>query len=249
MPIVRVARLPGELTWTRKGTAVVIDVLRATTVITRALDSCASDVIVCGEIEEAFHLAEQFDPRPVLCGERNCRPIQGFDLGNSPSEYQPAKVAGKQLVMTTTNGTRAVLASAGFPQIIAAAFNNLSAIIDYLSFQTEVSIVCAGTDGAITQEDMLLAGAIVTGLQPPSRPPILPDPGTAERQALELWSEYLSSGRSLFDVLGETLGGCNLKAAGYDDDIRACAALNTTTTIGYIDPGGPSRFRRLPCRR
>lgn len=249
MPNVRVARLPVELTWSRRGTAVVIDVLRATTVITRALDSGASGVIVCGEIEEAFRLAQQLAPRPLLCGERNCLPIQGFDLGNSPSEYQPATVAGKRLVMTTTNGTRAVLASAGFPQIIAAAFNNLAAVIAYLSSQTEVSIVCAGTDGVITQEDMLLAGAIVAGLQATSRPPNPPDAESAEQQALGLWFEHLSAGCSLFDRLCETLGGRNLKAAGYDEDIRLCAAVNTTTTIGFIEPGSPSQFRQMPFGR
>lgn len=249
MPNVRVARLPGELTWARQGTAVVIDVLRATTVITRALDSGASGVIVCGEIEGAFRLAQQLAPRPLLCGERNCLPIQGFDLGNSPSEYQPSTVTGKRLVMTTTNGTRAVLASTGFPQIIAAAFNNLAAVIAYLSSQTEVSIVCAGTDGEIAQEDMLLAGAIVAGLQFTSRPPNSPNAESGEQQALELWSEHLSSGRPLFDVLCETLGGCNLKVAGYDEDIRLCAALNTTTTIGFIEPGGLAQFRRMPGSR
>lgn len=247
MPNVRVARLPGELTWARRGTAVVIDVLRATTVITGALDSGAIEVLVCGEIADAFRLAQQLDPRPMLCGERNCLPVPGFDLGNSPVEYRPETVAGKRLVMTTTNGTRAVLAAEGFPQIIAAAFNNLAAVIDYLGSQTEVSIVCAGTDGVLTLEDMLLAGAIVAGLLNSAGSPDPPEAGTAERQTLDLWSEYLSAGRSLSEVLGETLGGRNLKAAGYDNDIRACAAFNTTTTIGLITPSSPKRFRRMPC--
>lgn len=246
MPNVRVARLPGELTWARRGIAAVIDVLRATTVITRALDSGASEVIVCGEIPDAFRLAQQLDPRPLLCGERNCFPIPGFDLGNSPVEYQSETVSGKRLVMTTTNGTRAVLAAQDFPQIIAAAFNNLAAVIDYLSSHAEVSIVCAGTDGMLTHEDMLLAGAIVTGLLNSSGSPHPPTAGTAEREAFDLWSEHLSAGRSLYEVLGETLGGRNLKKAGYDEDIRTCAALNTTATIGLITPSSPRRFRRMP---
>ena len=138
---VRVALLPSEMTWPTQGVAVVIDVLRATSVITQALHAGAAEVVVCGEIEDAFERARRGDPPPLLCGERACKPIEGFDLGNSPSEYTDARVGGKTLVMTTTNGTRAVLAASGFERIYAACFNNLSAIVALLRGQPEVSII------------------------------------------------------------------------------------------------------------
>lgn len=241
----RVARIPEELDWPRRGTAVVIDVLRATTVITRALQAGAAEVFVCGEIEEALDLASRLEPRPLLAGERNCEPIAGFDLGNSPREYESAMVAGKSLVMTTTNGTRAVLAADGFPRILAASFNNLAAVCRHLEGQTEVSIICAGTDGAPTEEDTLLAGAILAALPAGEGRPVSPGPGTPEREAWDLFFGHLSSGLTLAERFKQTRGGRNLVAAGYDDDLQECARVDSTTTIGVIDPDGPMRFRHI----
>lgn len=249
MPRVRIARLPGELDWPRRGTAVVIDVLRATTVITRALWSGAAEVFVCAEIDEAIELAQRIDPRPLLCGERNCAPIEGFDLGNSPSEYQPVAVAGKSLVMTTTNGTRAVLAAEGYPRILAASFNNLAAVVRCLENQSEVSIICAGTDGVPTEEDLLLAGALLSALPTDSGSLALPEAGTPEREAWEWFRKHLSGSKTLAQRLAETRGGRNLVAAGYTQDIRECARIDSTTTIGIVDPDGPTRFRHISVSR
>ena len=92
------------------GTVVVIDVLRATTTIVFALEAGATEVIPCLEVGDARAMAEKFPPgTAVLGGERNGLPIEGFDLGNSPSEYTPETVGGKTVIFTTTNGTRAML--------------------------------------------------------------------------------------------------------------------------------------------
>lgn len=255
---IRVARLPAELNWSPRGTAVVIDVLRATTVITTALRAGAADVVVCGEIDEAVRLAETTEPRPLLCGERACRPIPGFDLGNSPSEYTPSRMAGRRLIMTTTNGTRAVLAARGFPRILAASFNNLAAVVARLSCHDEVSIICAGTDGETTEEDDLLAGAIVDSLLAVERlggddgvgndrDPRRDESGlgTAASAVLRAWRDYLASGQALADRLAESTGGRNLIAQGYQRDIDVCAELDSTTAIGIIDAAGPLNFRLL----
>ena len=97
---------PGSL---RGGVAVVVDVLRATTVMVQALAVGCDAIIPCGEIEEAVKVAAGFPPGDaLLAGERHGLPIPGFDLGNSPLEFTPEVCQGKTLVMTTTNGTRAI---------------------------------------------------------------------------------------------------------------------------------------------
>lgn len=222
----------------------MIDVLRATTVITRAIDAGAAAVAVCGEIDEALDLAAAAQPRPLLCGERLCQPIEGFDLGNSPAEYTPDRIAGKNLLMTTTNGTRAVLAAASFDVILAASFNNLSAVVRYVAGQPEVSLICAGTDGEPTEEDLLLAGAIVHMLAVEAAAVDLAPLGPSEQEVLALWRDHLASGRSLAARLRTTLGAQNLLASGFAADIEACAAIDTSAALPLIDPRAGLVFRQ-----
>jgi len=235
MQVIRVAKLPSEMNWPASGVAVVIDVLRATTVITHAIQNGASAVVICGEIDDAFKLA-QSTPRPLLCGERACQPIAGFDLGNSPSEYTTHRIGGKPLVMTTTNGTRAAIAAVGFDTIYAASFNNLSAVVNALEREPEITILCAGTDGQVTDEDLLLAGAIVHRLRGENSGPSAAD-------AVRLWEEYLASGHPLSQRLAQTLGGKNLLAAGYHDDIKTCGQIDTTTALPRVTAVDPIRFQ------
>jgi 2-phosphosulfolactate phosphatase len=108
--------------------AVVIDVLRASTTIAHALAAGAEGVYPCEEVEEARHVAAAHPRQPcILGGERGGRRIAGFDLDNSPAAYTPAAVAGKPVVFTTTNGTRALLQAATADRVLLAAFVNLSA--------------------------------------------------------------------------------------------------------------------------
>jgi 2-phosphosulfolactate phosphatase len=142
-------------------TVVVIDVLRATTTIIHALAAGAKEVIPLLEVEEARELAAKLPGRVVLGGERGGKQIEGFDLGNSPREYTPDAVGGKTLVFTTTNGTRAMLRCRQARRILIAGFVNFSAVCRELGDEDQIEIVCAGTDGHVTREDTLLAGAIV----------------------------------------------------------------------------------------
>jgi 2-phosphosulfolactate phosphatase len=151
---------PGSL---RGGLAVVVDVLRATTAMVHALAAGVKSIIPCVEVEEAREVAAA---RPkgsvILGGERQGLPIEGFDVGNSPSSYTPEVCAGKTLVMTTTNGTRAIHASLAADRVLIAAFPNLAATNALAAgFDGPVHVVCAGTDGQVSYEDTLLAGAIV----------------------------------------------------------------------------------------
>ena len=157
---------PGELAG---GVSVVIDVLRATTTITAALAAGAREVIPCLEVDDALRAAANLPAgRAVLGGERGGLKIEGFDLGNSPSDYTPATVGAKSLVFTTTNGTRAMLHAREADEIWLAALVNLSAVVGCCAEQKRIDLLCAGTGGKITREDVLLAGAIVARLTTPA---------------------------------------------------------------------------------
>src|SRR5205807_6516908 len=126
------------------GLAVVIDVLRATTTIVHALAAGCTDVRPCAEVEEARALADGMRAgRVLLGGERGGAPLPGFDLGNSPREYTPRACKGNTLVLTTTNGTRALLRAAEAERVLLAAFVNYSAVCEQLRQETRpVHIVC-----------------------------------------------------------------------------------------------------------
>jgi 2-phosphosulfolactate phosphatase len=153
---------PEELAGT---TAVVIDVLRATTTILYALQAGASEVIPCLEIGDALKIAASL-PRSqvVLGGERGGLPIDGFDLGNSPREYDPPAVAGKTVVMTTTNGTRAMDQCRIAESVLIGGFVNAAALADRLAARERIALVCAGSDGDVTRDDVLFAGLMVDRL-------------------------------------------------------------------------------------
>lgn len=147
-------------------TAVVIDVLRASTTISCALESGAEEIIPCLEIEEAQRLAEQLPPDDVLlAGERDGLPIDGFDLGNSPEEYKPEAVSGKTIVFTTTNGTRALRHCQQAARVLIASFLNANAVFQRLLALEEVHVLCAGTRGQYSRDDILMAGLLTERLE------------------------------------------------------------------------------------
>ncbi len=141
--------------------AVVIDVLRASTMIVHALATGCTAVMPCGEIDEARRLAASLPAgMSLLAGERHGVAIEGFDLGNSPGECTPAVCQGKTMVITTTNGTRALLACLDADFVVVGSFVNFAATSQRLLHQTRpIHLVCAGTEGRVSYEDTLLAGA------------------------------------------------------------------------------------------
>jgi 2-phosphosulfolactate phosphatase len=174
-----VGALPGK----PDATAVIIDVLRATTTLTQALASGASSVIEAATVDEAFALRERH-PGSLLCGEREGRIIPGFDLGNSPFEYMNERVAGKTLVFASTNGSQALRLAAGRTRILAA-FVNLSAVVKRLRGATEIVIVCAGKLGEPSIEDTACAGLLVRRLRAHGGEPLGTEAARAERTAPE----------------------------------------------------------------
>ena len=147
----------------RRISAVVIDVLRATTTLTVALAHGARRVVPVAGPEQAFAWRAR-DPGVLLCGERHGLKVQGFDLGNSPAEYGAAAVAGRTLVFASTNGSRAMLACAGCGKRLLGAFVNASAVVESLAGMPFVRLVCAGKEGRFALEDAACAGWLCEAL-------------------------------------------------------------------------------------
>jgi 2-phosphosulfolactate phosphatase len=225
--------------------AVVIDVLRATSVMTTALANGAQQFVTCPSIDEARELSRELSSSlpsgTLLCGERHCKPIDGFDLGNSPAEYVSEVVQGRTLILTTTNGTLAIAAAQNAKAMIAASFLNLSAVARRLQSVRSAHLVCAGTNGQVTAEDVLLAGAIVDRL---SGQPGVDLVGDETILARELWSAWMGqvSGRPnehLAERLTQSQGGRNLSVLGYHADLRFCADVDRYNVI-------PERICKAP---
>ncbi len=225
-------------------TAVVIDVLRATTTILYALEAGAREVIPCLEIEDALRTAASL-PRAqvVLGGERGGLPIDGFDLGNSPLEYDPPAVAGKTVVMTTTNGTRAMGQCRMAESVLIGGFVNAAALADRLAARQRNALVCAGSDGDVTRDDVLFAGLMVERLQ--RRSAMAYKLNAQAITARENWIASLpvpmATGAErlppplLADQLRKSLAGQKLVAIGMEDDIYAAAQLDRFDLVPELD--------------
>lgn len=144
----------------------VIDVLRATTTICAALHHGAKSIVPVATTEEALKLAQSLGAADVVtAGERNAEPIPGFTLGNSPLSMTEAVVGGKTVVLTTTNGTRALLATQGASEVYVAAAVNLAlagaAVRQLLPGRKGVVILCSGREGAFSLDDAYAAGRLI----------------------------------------------------------------------------------------
>ncbi len=208
--------LPGQATGR---TIFVIDILRASTVVCAALHHGARAVLPASTTEEALRLAQTIGgPDVLLCGERGGLPIPGFALGNSPLEMTPDAVRGRTLVMTTTNGTPALLATQGAASVYLAAAANLSAAVaaarDALDARGEFMILCAGRERSFALDDAYAAGRLLGAALGSARKRAgLNDAALA---SLDLVRRY---GTSWERPLRASRGGSDLAALGFDADV------------------------------
>lgn len=149
-----------------QATCVVFDVLRATSTIVTALANGAASVQAVPSIPAALELKKK-NPNLLLAGERDGFRITSkltgsidFDFGNSPREFTPKQVQDRELVITTTNGSRAIHACAKAKRVWIASFLNLTSVAQRLSTAEEVLIICSGTHEEASYEDTLGAGAL-----------------------------------------------------------------------------------------
>jgi 2-phosphosulfolactate phosphatase len=142
---------------------VIVDILRATSCMTTAFAYGIESIAPFAMLEECLAMKAK---GYYTAGERDGKKVEGFDLGNSPFEYQQAHLKGHKIAYTTTNGTQAIVKSLGAKEVIIGSFLNLSAVAAHLSQSPyDVLVVCAGWKGKVNLEDTLFAGALVEKLK------------------------------------------------------------------------------------
>lgn len=227
------------------GTAVIVDVLRASTTIIYALAAGVREVVPCLEVEDAQKAAEELTAAGqdvLLGGERGGVKIEGFDLGNSPAEYTPAAVGGKTLVFTTTNGTKAMYFARGAEEILIGAPANRAAVAERLTQAVHVHIICAGTEQEITLEDVLYAGWLTEACLAHDINLELCDSAQLALAAFRhLIRAQLPAEAALAEieevVRGAFLhsqGGKNLVAVGLEEDIRTAARTDVHEIVPQL---------------
>ena len=201
-------------------TAVVIDVVRATSCIVEAVANGARAVHPAVSVEDATALQATLNGqghRPLLCGERGGLRIEGFDLGNSPAEFTAAAVGGRRLVMTTTNGTRAFAAARPADRVLAASFFNRTAVAEAVRKDAAVAIVCAGKEGRFSLDDAVCAGHVVRALLDRAATPVTLADGAVAVRDLAAVHEVSA------DMLAGTAAGQALVEVGLGGDLALCA--------------------------
>lgn len=188
------------------GTAVVIDVLRASSTITIALASGYERVLVAGSLDEATDLRA---PQRTLAGEVHCARAPGFDLGNSPEEALVPRTP--ELVLATTNGAPAIVAAARVAdEVLVASMLNLAAVAEQIG-GGDVLLVCAGTDGRVSIEDVYLAGRLSAAL------------GGPRSDAAHIAEAVAAAYPTPLEALEASAGAVGLRREGLEADIVFCA--------------------------
>ena len=209
-------------------TVVVIDVLRATSVMITALNNSAKGVVPVLSPEDAFDIKEKSHDEVILGGERHAEPIAGFDYGNSPLSYSSSVIKDKVLVMTTTNGTLAIKNALSARELLVASFINDEAVANMLANKDEIALVCSGNNGLYTLEDALCAGRIMHLLE--------------QRSSVEL-SDFALSTKVLYQARQHNVSGIASKGfhygvllqKGYQADLEYCFTQNVSNTVPYWD--------------
>jgi 2-phosphosulfolactate phosphatase len=194
---------------------IVVDVLRASSTIVQALDSGYRRVLCCAEVDEAFALRDELG-EGALAGERLAASIPGFDFGNSPREM--VEPIAETLILTTTNGTRAIVAAASRCEtVFVGSLLNLDPVVAAANARArDVIVLCAGVDGKRTEDDAYCAGRIVELL-------------TAERG--ENADEAVAVARSFGSPREALFASDNPRQAGLEEDIAWCARENVSTVV------------------
>ena len=227
--MIEVALCPSEIarfsaTDLSGATVVVFDVLRATSSMITGLGAGALEIFPVNSIEEARERKLK-EPELLLAGERDGLPPEGFDLGNSPDEFE--KTTGRRVVMTTTNGTAAIRSMRQASEVLIGALINVDALADYLFRRQpeELLLVCAGTQEGFSLEDAVAAGALIVRLAEDDR---LSD------SAILVRALYERVGDDLEDWMRQTKNGRALQKIGKGSDIARCAHISTTNVIGCL---------------
>lgn len=201
---------------TENKTVVVIDVLRATSVMLTALANGAKEVVPAVSPEEALQKSFLYNVEDVLLGgERNAMKIEGFHLGNSPLEYTGENVSGKTVIITTTNGTRALNNCLNAQKVYIGAFLNVAALVEQLKTEEEIVLFCSGTNNNFSLDDGICAAMIINELAK-EKQLVLSDFSSL------LLTTYRTNPNNLATLLQDCYHLNLLKQKGFEGDVTFC---------------------------
>ncbi|HYA91074.1 MAG TPA: 2-phosphosulfolactate phosphatase [Thermodesulfobacteriota bacterium] len=215
-------------------TVVVVDVLRATSVMVNAISQGALEILPLAGVEEALQMAKVFPRGSVLLGgERESKSIPGFDLGNSPKEYVAESVKGKKLILTTTNGTKAFHLVSSGKEVLVGSFLNIGAVARRcLESGRELLIFLSGDEGGFSLEDTVCGGMLIGLITKKRKKSIsLTD---ASRCAQILYQRFKNN---LLEAFHLSYHGKQLINRGFEDDLDYCAQIDITSLVPVFREG------------
>ena len=228
--------VPSEITEAalRGKIVVIVDVLRSCTTVAYALVNGAEKIIPATTVEAATKLMSSLDRgSTLLCGEREGRKINGFDLGNSPLEYTRAIVGGKTLVFASTNGTKLMAKGQKAQEQLLCSFVNIGKVVEALRPEgPEPVVVCSGTNGQFSLEDAVCSGMVASKLGEVF-------PGAWElndgaRAAITLFEKF---GGDIYGMLHDSSHGRYLLSLGFGLDIEVCARTDSVPVLPVLREG------------
>lgn len=210
---------------------VVIDMLRATSVITTAIMNGCKKVIPLLTVEEAFELKKKLKEECILGGERKAVKIEGFNFSNSPLEYSEEVISGKALIITTTNGTRTLTYCSQASHILIGCMLNANAIArELVKLNKDVVIVNAGTNGQFSMDDYICTGFIINELSKITDKLDLTD---IAKSSLKTYNDYPDVISYIKDARHYNV----MMELGLEKDIQYCIQKNITEIVPIYDGG------------
>ena len=217
-----------------KRTVVVIDVLRATSVMVQAVSQGALEILPSPSVEEAFQMAKVFPRSSILLGgERESNKVPGFDLGNSPKEYVAERIRGKKLILATTNGTKAFhLVSSGKEILVGSFFNIGAAAQRCLESNRDLLIFPSGDEGDFSLEDTICGGLLIELITKKEKKQISLTDASQCAQIL-----YQTFKDNLLGAFHLSHHGKELINSGFEDDLSYCAQIDTISLVPFFREG------------
>lgn len=231
---IQLAPFPIKSEYLLNRTVVVVDVLRATSVMVYAIFQGALEIIPVATVEEVFQKVKGFPPGSVLLGgERKSGIIPGFDLGNSPREYVAEKIKGKKLILTTTNGTRAFHRVSSGKEVLVGSFFNIRAVAERcLELDEDLLIFPSGDEGDFSLEDTLCGGMLVELIKQNARKHVsLTDASQCAEILYQRFHDHLVEAFQL------SHHGRELMDHGFGEDLVYCAQIDITSLVPVFKDG------------
>lgn len=217
------------------GIVVVIDILRATSAMVTAFECGVRNIIPVGTIEEARNYIGR--EGYIAAAERNGEVVEGFAVGNSPIAFKQMDLRGKTIVMTTTNGTKAINLASGAKKVVIGSFLNLSALTDWLIRQDEnVLLLCSGWKDKFNLEDSIFAGAVMDRLLESGKF------GLEEDSSISAKYLYMAARDNFMSVLRAAPRRKRLESLNLYEDVKFCLTPDQSRVIPMLQEGALVRM-------